>query len=445
MQNKTTQQKAVRVLSPGRVLIAAAFVLFLFSNPAWAAFVNLQVVCPGGAPGAFPSISAALATMDPNDANTITVTGTCSDNIFIPNFQRLFIQSAPGQTATIVAANPSGIVLQTYQSTGILLVGLTFQGGSMGVLLNQGSNVNMIDCTMQQNSGDGLHMQMGSILTMENSTMQDNQGNGLYAAGSSEATLATNPNQRIRILRNGQNGITLDGSSMQVNFGVLDVENNAGAAIFQNGGRTLIFDGGVDGGNLFQGNGEGIDVFNAGSAQFFGKNTIRNNGDVGVQILASSVAFNGRATLIEGHATLGVNVVRQGELTMAGPHLIQNNGTAAADPNLRGGIRVARSSLTLQNGVQITGNIGPGIRADFNTSTSVSHITVSNNSEEGVRVGRQSVSQFLPGVAIAGNGAASISCDTTSLVFGDLTGITGLDCSRIEREQGPPRAGTVHD
>jgi hypothetical protein len=445
MQNNSARQKAVLVFSPSRLFIAAAFVLFLFSSPAWAAFVNLQVVCPGGAPGAFPSISAALATMDPNDSNTITVTGTCSDNIFIDKFKNLFIQSAPGQSATIVAADPSGIVLQTFQSTGILLVGLTFQGGSTGVLLNQGSNVNVVNCTMQQNSGDGLDMQMASTLVMENSTIQDNQGVGLSVSVGSNATLATNPNQRIRILRNGNDGIDVDGSYLQVNFGVLDVENNAGAAIFQAGGRMLVFDGGVDGGNLFQNNGEGIDVFNAGSAQFFGRNTIRNNGDAGVQVLASSVAFNGRATIIEGHATVGVNVVRQGELTMGGPHLIQNNGSATADPTFRGGIRVVRSSLTLQNGVQVIGNVGPGIRADFNAGAILSNATVSNNSEDGVHVGRQSVSQFLPPITITGNGAASVSCDTTSLLFGDLTGIAGLDCSRIERAQGPPRAGAVRD
>ena len=445
MQNATPQQNATRVFSRGSFLLVATLSLLLFPSTGWAAFVNVQVVCPGGGPSAFPSISAALATLDPNDANTITVTGTCADNIFIANFERLFIQSAPGQTATIIAAKPSGIVLHTFQSTGILLSGLVFQGGSTGVLLNQGSNVTIVDCTMQQNSGDGLHMQMNSVLVMENSTIQDNQGDGLSAAGGSEATLATNPNQRIRILSNGGNGIALDGSNMQVNFGVLDVENNAGSAIIQTGGRMLIFDGGVQGGNLFQGNGEGIDVFNAGSAQFFGKNVIRNNGDVGVQILGSSVAFNGRATVIEGHATLGVNVVRQGELSMGGPHLIQNNGSATADSTLRGGIRVSRASVTLQNGVQIIGNVGPGIRADFNTGALVTNVTVSNNSEEGVRVGRQSVSEFIPPFTIAGNGAASVSCDTTSLVFGDLSGVTNLDCSRIERSQGPPRAGTVHD
>jgi hypothetical protein len=88
-------------------------------------------------------------------------------------------------------------------------------------------------------------------------------------------------------------------------------------------------------------------------------------------------------------------------------------------------------------------NTGPGIRADQNSGTSVTNITVSNNSEEGVRVGRQSVSGFFPPLVIVGNPAASISCDSTSLVFGDLTGIAGINCSRIERAAGPPRPGRI--
>jgi len=250
-----------------------------------------------------------------------------------------------------------------------------FQAGSTGVLLNQGSNVTMINCTMQQNSGDGLDMQMASTLVMENSTMQDNQGSGLSVAVGSNATMATNPNERIRVLRNGGDGIDVDGSFFQVNFGTLDVENNAGAAVFQTGGRLLIFGGGVSGGNLFQGNGEGIDIFNAGSATFFGKNTIQANGDVGLQVLGSSVELNGRvspdgtvrATVIQGHATLGVNIVRMGEVTFNGPHTISNNGNPTADPNFVGGIRVNRGSLTLNNGVQVSSNVGPGIRAEQNS------------------------------------------------------------------------------
>lgn len=176
------------------------------------------------------------------------------------------------------------------------------------------------------------------------------------------------------------------------------------------------------------------------------------NGGVGLQILGSSVAFNGNilpdgtanATVIEGHSILGVNVVRMGELTMTGPHMVQNNGDPTADSTLRSGIRLARSSLTLIGGT-VSNNTGPGIRADQNTGFSLTNVTVSGNTEQGLLVGRQSVGGFTQPLSIVANGAASVACDTTSLLFGDLSGIDNLDCSRIERPQGPPRAGTVHD
>jgi len=401
----------------------------------------------------YSSVSAALSALDPHGPNTITVSGTCVENIFIFQFERLSIQSAPGQSAVISAADPSAIVLQTFQSTGILLSGLVFQGGSTGVLLNQGSNVTMVNCTMQQNSAEGLHMQMASTLVMENSTIQDNGDNGMFVGGGSSAHMATIPNQRIRVLRNGGDGIDIEGSYFQVNFGTLDVENNAGAAIFQTGGRLVIFDGGVSGGNLFQGNGEGIDIFNAGSAQFFGRNVVRNNGDVGLQVLGSSVSFNGggtlpdgtvRASVFEGHATLGVNIVRMGEVTFNGPHTISNNGNLTADPTLRGGIRVNRGSLTLSRGVQVSSNVGPGIRAEQNSGFfSIGDAMIVNNTEAGMLVTLQSEAAFAVTPVISGNGVASISCDTTSLISGQLAGIANIDCSRIARAMGPPRPGKI--
>lgn len=430
--------------------VVTAVCLVTLLPPARAA--SVQVVCPGGGPGDFPSITEALNTLNPNDANTITVSGNCVENVSFNNFERLVIQSAPGQTATITASDPSRSVLFTIQSTGILLSGLVFQGGSQGVVLAQGSNVAIVNCTIQQNSGEaGLHVTQTSTLVMQNSTIQDNQGRGIQLNGASHVTLAATPNQRIRVLRNGREGILVDGSYLQVNFGTLDVENNGGAAISQQGGRMLIFAGGGGGANLFQGNGEGIEVFNAGSATFFGRNVIQNNGEVGLQVWGSSVFFTGSilpdgtldATIIEGHATVGVNVVRLGELTMNGPHQIQSNGSSSADPTVRGGIRVNRGSLTLLNGVQISNNTGPGIRADQNTGTTVTDVTISSNSEEGVHVDRRSVAGFSQPLSIVGNGIASISCDTTSLVFGDLTGVDGINCMRIERALGPPRPGDV--
>jgi len=94
----------------------------------------------------------------------------------------------------------------------------------------------------------------------------------MSVGASSNVTLATSPGERILFQGNGGDGIDVDGSYFQVNFGSLTVQNNLGAALVAFGGRVLIF-GGDGGENIFQNNGEGIDLFDAASATFFGKNT----------------------------------------------------------------------------------------------------------------------------------------------------------------------------
>jgi hypothetical protein len=110
----TTSNSQARVFQEAKFIGALVVSLALLTGSASAA--NLTVICPGGGPGAYPSISAALSTLDPHGPNTITVSGTCVENIFIDKHERLFIQSAPGQVATINAADPSSIVLQTFSS-----------------------------------------------------------------------------------------------------------------------------------------------------------------------------------------------------------------------------------------------------------------------------------------------------------------------------------------
>jgi hypothetical protein len=149
------------------------------------------------------------------------------------------------------------------------------------------------------------------------------------------------------------------------------------------------------------------------------------------------------ATVIQGHATLGVNVVRLGEVTFNGPHNISNNGNPTADPTFMGGIRVNRGSLTLNRGVQVTGNVGPGIRAEQNSGLSIGSSTIANNTQEGVRVTLQSEAAFPVTSAFSGNGVASISCDITSLISGQLAGIADINCKQLVRALGPPRPGKI--
>src|SRR5713226_7050483 len=90
----------------GLLLAVACFLL-----PTAARAANATVDCSGATPGAFTSITAALNALDFEGPNSITVTGTCTENLSVDNRERLNIQAAAGQTATINAADPSGVVL----------------------------------------------------------------------------------------------------------------------------------------------------------------------------------------------------------------------------------------------------------------------------------------------------------------------------------------------
>jgi hypothetical protein len=127
---------------------------------------------------------------------------------------------------------------------------------------------------------------------------------------------------------------------------------------------------------------------------------------------------------------------------MNGPHKIRNN---SLNDTLPAGIFVVRNStLRAGNGVEIANNQGPGILAEQGANLGLNNLAINNNMQEGVRLLRMSVGDLLVGNTIAGNGGASITCDSTALVVGDVSGISNINCNRIEREVGPPRAGRVH-
>jgi Right handed beta helix region len=191
---------------------------------------DVTVGCPGGQPGQFASITAALNSLNPFGPHRITVTGTCTESLFIADRDGVTITAPDSQTATVNAANPSDVVIFFFRAHRMLLNGLVIQGGSTGVIVATGSDALINNCTIQNNSGDGLHPQQNATLVVENSTLQKNGGTGLTVASDSNVTLSTFPTQRIHINDNGFAGINVDGGYFQVNFGTVTIENNKGPA-----------------------------------------------------------------------------------------------------------------------------------------------------------------------------------------------------------------------
>ena len=431
-----------------RTLVLLPLLLTVWLCPAWA--TDVTVGCPGGIGGQFSSINDALNALDQFGPHSITVSGTCTENLFIHDRNGITIIAAAGQKATVTnAANPPAIVIQFFRGRRMVLAGLTVQGGSTGVLVNEDSDVILQNCTVQGSLGDGFDVQQGASAGIESSIFQKNAGSGVSASSNSTLTLATSPQQRIQIRNNGYAGINADGSYLQINFGTVTSENNGGPGMVATGGRLEIFGDNPTTalGNLFQGNHDGIDIFNGASALFYGHNVVRNNGAVGLQVDGSTADFLGGSLPdrtpdgfdIEGQSLLGVNVTGSSEVTFMGAHAVRNNGSTGGDPDFLSGLRVSRSSVTIAGGVHIVNNVGPGVLADFKSGLEIDpNVSVRGNGAGGIQLLHQSAGD------ITGRSSTfiqPISCDDTSLLFGDLRGIQ-TNCKNEEQSsQGASHPG----
>jgi Right handed beta helix region len=397
---------------------------------------DLTVICPNGGTGAYPSITAALNAITNNAGpNSINVSGTCTENIFILNQSNLNIFAASGAKPVITnAASPAQITIQLFGSRVVNMSGLDIQGGDPGVLVNDGSDLTITNSVIENNVGGGIGAQSRSSVDLESSIIRNNGGVGLEIGDLSEATLSTAPNQATQILNNGGAGIAVDPAGyLQFNFGGHVIEGNAGPALTADGGRVVIFSASP---TIFRNNGGGLEFRTGSAAEFFGLNTIQNNGPVGITVEASTVKFhtvfsNGVQTVssISGHTSAGVSVSRGGELTFIGAHRVTGNGSLPAANT--GGILVERSSLSLLNGATVSNNTGNGILGDANSAIVLGPTaSITHNTGPGVRLRHKSLVGLTAPVTIQGNGNSNIACDSTSLAYGQLGGITGVQCEQ---------------
>ena len=359
--------------------------ILLLPGSARAADVNVD--CNAGG-----SINGALAGLDLVGPHTITVTGTCAEQVAILSRARVTIQAPEGETATINGGG--GIALLVSRSHNIVFRRLAITGGFFGLLLEQGSQAEVESSTIENNQF-GVFAFASSTLFVSSTNVRDNGVSGATAVAGSMMALAP----EVTVEHNGQ-GVAITDTSAAGVFNST-IQNNAGFGIVLTRASNLIL-----GGNTIVGNGAaGVRVSQTSHAEIFA-NTIRNNG-------AADPSSPGGLVLTE-----------QGEAFIGGGN----------DP------------LGNIGGNDISNNTGPGIFVGTNsTLSSTGSNTITNNTAEGVNLRRQSVGQFFAADTISGNGGPNLACDTTSLAAGELAGVTNIKCMRIERELGPPRPGRITD
>jgi hypothetical protein len=198
--------------SAARVLRGLVFCAKLVASVLLAASsasaADLTVICPGGGPGAYPSITAALNAITNNAGpNSISVSGTCTENVFIFNQTNLNIHNAPGSAAVITnAASPAQITVQLFGSRLVTFNGLSIQGGNPGLFVNQGSDLQIFNSVIEKNAGTGAIVLIKSDVNFGDSCIIRNNGDNGLVVGDSSIVVVMSP---IQILNNNGPGVNV--------------------------------------------------------------------------------------------------------------------------------------------------------------------------------------------------------------------------------------------
>lgn len=368
---------------------------------------NVSVDCTG-APAPFTTITSALNTLDLIGPHTITVAGTCNESVNLRSRNGVTIDGGSPVPGAIHA--PAGFVVNVERSHGITLRRLTISGGVRAVNIRAQSEVTI------------------------DSTTLESSGTGLMVAEQSAVSIGGNLAVQAVLVHNNASGINVDGSSL-TSGGNLTVENNTNNGVIADNARLLFL------GQNSPTNG--------------GPNAIRNNGGNGLFATAgSSVDFNG-ANNLDGNHFSGAIIFENATLECSGAgafvtsfsnngrtgagwlfnasgrligSIVQNNGTPS-DP-LSSGVTSAQNSSVILDSVQISGTNGMGVSVEAGGMVRLNVTTVSNNIAEPVRLRTGSKCELQPGNVLTGTGKNVVTCDGSSLLFGDDAGSVKTDCKK---------------
>jgi len=205
-----------------------------------------------------------LADTNPQGPNTITVVGSCSDNILIKSMDRLTLITKNGASITdrskgsltvvdiedshsvtvqgfTINAGGAGVACGT--ASVCYLTGNTIQGGSLGIGMSGGSHA-FLESNVIQNSGRGAFVD-GSQMFSSNDVFQGNADKGVIAfvAAYFQASNSSFLNNAV--------GIEAAGGTVQLDGGT--ISGNGGNGMTLVGGASVLFRGPTITGNGWDG------------------------------------------------------------------------------------------------------------------------------------------------------------------------------------------------
>jgi parallel beta helix pectate lyase-like protein len=269
--------------------------VFAMALSVYAQGTNLKVNCDGR--GALSTINRALKLLNPQGPNTLTVSGSCHENVVIQSFDRLTLTANLGATITD-ASGGNGVVVDIEDSTRISLQGFTINGGNIGVLCSDFSLCRFKENTVHNAINDGLGMYIvRSHASFDHDVIEDNNGDGLDVIN--ESTVVSDG---LTVQRNGGEGVFVGFESFMV-VRTATVQGNAGNGIFASQNSSVA----VVSSNITRNGGNGVFLAQASTAVFrapLGPSSITNNGASGVLLRDLSFGqFEGSGNQITGNNT----------------------------------------------------------------------------------------------------------------------------------------------
>lgn len=381
--------------------LAGSLCLGLLSG---AALGQAVVDCSGGTPGAFTSINAALASLPAAGPNSVSVVGTCHENVVFVGRSDLTIFGNP--TATVVPGNANGHLLAINSSTRIGIQNITFDGGR-GVIVDENSKVDFTSITVQNSAGIGI-TSLDSQVHIADSTVQNSVRSGISIGGG--AFYIDSDVTGTSVINNGRSGVAVLTGHLILNGG--DGVTPGTQNVFSNNGLS------------------GVEVASTGEADISGDNRILNNhGQFALLVLNGSSVLMTEGT-INSNSGLGVHCGGTSHCEFGGNTQIDSNGT--------GGIEVVEhSDASLDGGLDISGNTGNGVLVDQSSSlTSLGGNTINNNSDDGILLNNLSALKFTAAVdTITGNTNDSLECANGSLVIGNISTLKKKKCGPAFQSQ----------
>ena len=254
---------------------------------------NLKVNCGGSSEDALPTINSAFRLLNPGALNTVTVFGSCHENILIQGFDRLTLITTTGATITDASSGQSPVV-DIEDSRRVNLEGFTIRGGALGVNCNNASVCSLTGNTVEGAGHQGVAAYAGSKLFLYGNTIQNNSEQGVVVAHDSRVG-----SEYDTFKGNGNVGVFAISGASFITIGSI-IQNNGSDGIVVTDHSTARLISVTISGNA----GNGVTLENAGEARFdsdAGAATVTANGGGGVSLRDLSFGFFSAGTSITGN------------------------------------------------------------------------------------------------------------------------------------------------